>query len=837
MKQTIFGAVLCWLTLASSSALGALSPPSHPLFEGDAVHEISLTFHQPGWWDSLTANFEVPGDPLYLAAEFDWGGVHFDSIGVRFKGHSSYSSYPGVKKPLMLDINEFVEGQEISGLDKLNLNNAFLDPTFVRERCCYELCEALGLPTVRTNFAALHINGEYWGLYVLVEQLDQEFIESRFGSGEAGNLWMGEPHGSFTYRGNEQAAYYQEYELESNEEENDWSALVEVVDGLNNTPVYARPAAISPLMDVNSALAMLAIDNFVVNLDSYIGRCGNFYFYHRDRDSRVVFAKWDVNEAWGLFNMANMSASQLRELDPFWTNPMPGEGRPLATQLWQVDTYRELYLGHMRRLMAGAAQPDTLIARMNLLRDMIRPFVYADENKMFSDTDFDASMTADVVFGGGPHPRTIPALEPFIRIRDAWLSQQIGTWTGRGTVVLNELMADNQTTVADDQGDYDDWVEIANVGSGAVNLEGLALTDDVGDTTCHFVFPDLVLDPGQYVVVWADNEPEEGPLHAPFKLDDAGEEVYLLDAWVVSDQVAYPELGGDVSWGRWPDGTGAWRLVSLPTPGAENQNPVNPEEIALFINEFLADNESVSQDEMGEYEDWVEIFNPGTEPVPLGGLFLTDDLSATTKWAFPETTVAPGGFLVIWCDGEDDGPLHAAFKLDADGEELGLFGRISAGNTLIDSHLFGAQAPDISEGRRPDGSETWVGFSWGSRCRHPGPPTMTPPRRMGRFPPATPCFPPTPIPSPTPPRSPSSPPCRGGFAWGYTRPRGRGSPPSPTRSLRPGPPARSGTDAARMAAGSARESTCCAWRLGSSPQRDGWLSCDRDGRRLAMGCR
>ena len=190
MNRSVFRA-LPVLPLLVSGAQGALVPPPHPLFDGDAVHEISLTFHQPAWWDSLAANFEGQDDPSYLAAEFDWEGVHFDSIGVRFKGHSSYNSYPGVKKPFMLDLNEFVEGQELSGLDKLNLNNAFLDPTFVRERCCYELCGVLGLPTVRTNFAALRINGQYWGLYVIVEQLDQEFIESRFGSGEAGNLRMG----------------------------------------------------------------------------------------------------------------------------------------------------------------------------------------------------------------------------------------------------------------------------------------------------------------------------------------------------------------------------------------------------------------------------------------------------------------------------------------------------------------------------------------------------------------------------------------------------------------------------------------------------------------------
>ncbi|MBN1426237.1 CotH kinase family protein [Candidatus Fermentibacteria bacterium] len=702
--------ITCTLAASYSSVLGALTPPPHPLFDGDAVHEIRLTFHQEAWWDSLTLNYEGQQDPHYLAAEFSWAGIHFDSIGVRFKGNSSYHSALGLKKSFKLDIDEYATGQTVYGMDKLNLNNVFHDPTFVREPCCYELCSSVGLPTVRTNYAALYINDQFWGLYILVEQFDAEFIESRFGLGEEGNLWKGDPHGSLIYRGPNESDYYPEYELETNEEENDWSALVELIDGLNNIPPGELPEMMSSLMDVNSALAMLAIDNFTVNLDSYIGRCANYYMYHRDRDGRFVFSKWDLNESWGLFNVGNMSPDQLRHLDPFWLNPMPGEMRPLAARLWQVPLYRDIYLGHMRRLMAGAALPDTLLARMNALRDMIRPFVYADQNKFFSNAQFDAAMTTDIVQGGGPNPRIIPALEPFIRGRDAWLRQVIGEWMAPDGLVLNELMANNRASAADEHGDFDDWVEIANAGSAPVALGGMILTDNVGDPGSHFVFPDLVLQPGGYVVVWADNEPQQGPFHAPFGLASAGEEVHLLQGMVTIDQVTYPQLGVDVSWGRWPDGTGAWQLLAQATPGAQNENTTDPEEIVLFINEFLALNTGTNQDEAGEYDDWVEIYNPGPDPVQMGGLFLTDDLSFTTKWAFPDTVLESGAFMLLWCDDDDNGPFHASFKLSADGEELGLFGRISAGNALIDSHVFGPQEADRSEGRLPDGGDTWVRF-------------------------------------------------------------------------------------------------------------------------------
>ena len=276
-------ALALWMVLgvfAPIGAWGALVPPAHPLFDGDAVHEIHLTFSQPDWWDQLRDNFEGVEDPLYLEAGFDWEDVHFDTIGVRFKGSSSYT-YSGVKKSFKLDINAFVPGQEVYGLDKLNLNNCFLDPSFAREKACYELCQAAGLPTERTNYAELYINGTYWGLYLIVEQFDQEFIESRFGAEEEGNLWKGDPHGTLEYLGTAESLYYDEYELKTNEDQNDWSSLVEMVDALDNTAIGNLQDTLHPIMDVNSALAMLAIDNLTVNLDSYPGRCVNYYFYHQ----------------------------------------------------------------------------------------------------------------------------------------------------------------------------------------------------------------------------------------------------------------------------------------------------------------------------------------------------------------------------------------------------------------------------------------------------------------------------------------------------------------------------------------------------------------------------
>ncbi len=126
----------------------------------------------------------------------------------------------------------------------------------------------------------------------------------------------------------------------------------------------------------------------------------------------------------------------------------------------------------------------------------------------------------------------------------------------------------------------------------------------------------------------------------------------------------------------------------------------------------MASNDGNIQDDTGAFEDWLEIYNPGPEGVDLGGLFLTDDLGDTTKWALPSVVLAAEGYLLVWCDSEPgDGPLHADFKLGASGEEIGLFDRVEHGNSVIDSYVFGLQTTDVSEGRSTDGGLPWVFFA------------------------------------------------------------------------------------------------------------------------------
>src|SRR5512136_1525213 len=110
--------------------------------------------------------------------------------------------------------------------------------------------------------------------------------------------------------------------------------------------------------------------------------------------------------------------------------------------------------------------------------------------------------------------------------------------------------------------------------------------------------------------------------------------------------------------------------------------PIGPAQSAVVINEIMAANSKTLADPQQQYDDWIELYNPGDTAIDLAGCYLTDDPANPTKWQFPKTTLVPAkGYVVLWADGDvQDSGLHAGFSLNSNGEELRLLA--SDGTTL-----------------------------------------------------------------------------------------------------------------------------------------------------------
>ena len=141
------------------------------------------------------------------------------------------------------------------------------------------------------------------------------------------------------------------------------------------------------------------------------------------------------------------------------------------------------------------------------------------------------------------------------------------------------------------------------------------------------------------------------------------------------------------------------------TPTADR---VQAATVPLVINELMAANGGFNRDAQGESDDWVEIYNAGSQAIDMAGMYLTDDLAVPRKWKVPTnapqlTKVAAKGYLLIWLDGDTtDSGLHASFALDSAGDQIALFD--TDGTTLIDAISFEGQRGNISYGRYPNGA-------------------------------------------------------------------------------------------------------------------------------------
>ncbi|MCK4747588.1 MAG: lamin tail domain-containing protein, partial [Bacteroidales bacterium] len=280
-------------------------------------------------------------------------------------------------------------------------------------------------------------------------------------------------------------------------------------------------------------------------------------------------------------------------------------------------------------------------------------------------------------------------------------------------ITINEFMA-SSTSITNEQGEYSDWIELHNSNNYPVDVGGLYLTDSLENPTKYRIpshSPEMTTIPSRgYYVLYADDQSSDGPHHTNFRLGRKGEQIGLFhyDEETVLDSLTYPSQFKNTASGR-VDGEPAWHPLP-PTPGAVN---LAPDYSGLIINEVMGFNKTIFGDEYNEYEDWIELYNSGDEPVDIGGLFLSDSLPDWMKFRIssgnPDSTVIPPyGYLLLWADGsEEQGILHLGMKIAKTGEEIALFGYDGA---VVDSVTYPFISPNLSWGRRTDGNEQWTRF-------------------------------------------------------------------------------------------------------------------------------
>ncbi|MCK5148853.1 lamin tail domain-containing protein [bacterium] len=265
---------------------------------------------------------------------------------------------------------------------------------------------------------------------------------------------------------------------------------------------------------------------------------------------------------------------------------------------------------------------------------------------------------------------------------------------------ITELLAVNDTGIQDEQGENDDWFEIYNADDLAVDLEGMYVSDMLNSNKM-FELPAFILNPGEYLMLWADNDTEQGSWHTNFRLASGGESIAIFETVDHGNEMIHGWKFGlmspDVSMGYPTLDSTAPEYLSNPTPDESNDS--SPLFSSVCINEFLT-----TSNFGGPTDDWVEVYNRGNTPFDLSGCFISDERGDNTKWTFPANTILnPGEFLAIYED-------VLGFNFSSEGNDVIMLTSTDS-ITGLDFYDFGPQDADKSEGRFPDGASTWSQFA------------------------------------------------------------------------------------------------------------------------------
>ena len=663
-----------------------------PLF--GLIFFSSLIIADDSWMvydDSSVARVDIYVDSLALEWMYDYDNVESDSlhmaymyyqneyindtleqVGFRLRGNTSRTSQ---KKSFKLDFNHFVSGRDFYSVEKINLNGEHNDVSIIRSKLSWDIFESIEMVAPRANHIEVYINDNYYGLYISVEHIDDSFLSKNF-SDDTGNLWKCLWPANLGYRGSDPNDYhpwvddYRPYDLKTNDEEYDFTQLARLIHIINNDP-----DSLEHVLDVSEFIKYLAINILTGGWDDYRSLQNNFYLYHQPNIDRFLLIPYDYDNTFGI----DWFSVDWDIVNPYSYYLIADTERPLADIIFDNEHYRNLFSRYLQFYIDHVFNIDEWGDWIDNTKEMIDSSAYYDTYRTldygFTYNDFTNSFSASNYTN--QHIKT--GLKEFIINRVSSLEDQIEFSDGNPLV-------------------YKYWIE------PKIPLAG----DSITIHAAAYGYPDIQninlivhnFTNGAYNSYSMDYEP----------VFNASLPEELEDHWVITIPpilnagnigIRFLSTNTEEVTGVSPQ-IGEWMIRIASSTTTEN----------IFINEFLAKNNTVNVDEFSENDDWLELYNNSSDTINLHNHYLSDDLDNLTKWKFSDNDilVAPNDYLLIWCDNdESQGVLHTNFKLSGNGEFIALTN--PDGVTVIDTLAFGEQLEDISFGRFPDGSSQWIEMS------------------------------------------------------------------------------------------------------------------------------
>lgn len=601
------------------------------VYDINSITLIEIEFVESDWDAIMDAHYAADLDER-LIGTCSINGQFYDSVGVAFKGNSTYNA-TSLKNPLNIEL-DYILDQKYQGYSTFKLSNGSKDPSFIREVFSYEVGRNyMDMPL--SNYAKVMINGAYYGLFSSSEAIDGDYQERRLFCDDDNTRFKCNPvsvfdgGSSLEYLGSDSSDYFDYYELKS---DFGWN---ELVDFTNNLDVNL--ATIEQYLDVDRVLWMLAFNSVLVNLDSYTGPFKQNYYLIKDDNGRFLPIIWDLNQSIGSFAMISggggggTGLTGLTNMDLFLRDDDPTF--PLIYQLFSVPRYRKMYLAHVKTMVDEQFADGSYYDRAEELQAIISAEVSAEPNGFYTPVQFTTNLYATTGGGGGG-----PG--------------------GAGIFGISEVMDPRVTYL---QG-LPEW------SYSAPTISGISTSPAVITAYAPVTITAVISD-ATYAYLGYRND-----------LQDAFEKVEMFDDGAHGDGAAgdgvygvtIPTSAKDIQYYIYADNDLAGKFSPV---RAEHEYYSLIIQSSVVINEVMAENYNTVADQDGEFDDWVELFNTTGSAIDVSGYYLSDRPNADPlMWQIPVgTTIPANGYLIVWLDEDTlQTGLHANFKMAASGESISL---------------------------------------------------------------------------------------------------------------------------------------------------------------------
>lgn len=340
----------------------------------------------------------------YVHADLEFAGARLTNVAVRFKGNGTFmGARMSDKKSLKVDLNEFVKGQKLAGLGKLNLHNNTTDASWMNEPLSYALYRAAGVPAPRTTYARVRVNApgahdnSYLGLYSIVENPDNNWAEANFGT-KKGAIFKPVTPTLFRYLGDDWKAYNQIYDPKTELTEKQKRRVFDFAKLLAEASDADFARQVSEFIDVDEFSRFMAVTVWLSTLDSILTLGQNYVVYLHPKTDRFQFVPWDLDHSFGNFGMQG-SQDEREQLSI--RKPWSGENR-FFQRVMGVSAVRDAYLDRLKEFQGTILQPERLAKQVDDVAKAIRDAVKEESPEKLERFDkVIAGESVAMMFGGG----------------------------------------------------------------------------------------------------------------------------------------------------------------------------------------------------------------------------------------------------------------------------------------------------------------------------------------------------------------------------------------------------------------------------------------------------